>query len=135
MLPATYDLKLYRGDTYRQQFVLWADSAKTIPVDLTDVTVKSEIRDKPGGTTIIELTVNPVSGNSFELVLSGEQTRDLPAKGAWDIQLTWPNADITTVIAGPVSMVDDVTDSTETTVAAMMTKHRQINAQIVRRVG
>ena len=27
----TYPLGLYRGDTARRQFVLWADAAKTVP--------------------------------------------------------------------------------------------------------
>ena len=35
MIPADYNLTLYRGDTGRWRFVLWADAGKTQPLDLT----------------------------------------------------------------------------------------------------
>ena len=51
----TYPLGVYRGDTYRWQFVLWADPARTTAVDLTGVIVAAEIRVKTGTTPIYPL--------------------------------------------------------------------------------
>ena len=48
----TYTLALYRGDTARYQFVLWADSARTVEVDLTGVVVAAEVRPSTGGTPL-----------------------------------------------------------------------------------
>ena len=45
MRPGTYDLDLYRGDSYAWEFHLWDDEAKTAATDLTVVTVR---RATPG---------------------------------------------------------------------------------------
>ena len=113
MTPGVFNLDLYRGDTYRWQFKLWTDAEKTDPADLTDVTVKAEIRDKPGGTKITPLDLHhhrtehhrrrPVRRTASQL---------LDAKGSWDLQLTYASGDVATVLAGAVTVTADVTDST-----------------------
>lgn len=110
-LPAPYPLELYRGDTARWQFKLWADAYKTDPVDLTGVTVKAEIREAPGGADITELSCSVTTPNIIDMQLSAADAHDLPAAGAWDLQLTWPGGDIQTVLAGKVTVTADVTDS------------------------
>ena len=40
----SYPLRIYRGDTYRWRFMLWADPDRTVAVDLTGVVVGAEIR-------------------------------------------------------------------------------------------
>jgi hypothetical protein len=112
-LPGTYNLTLYRGDSYHWQFQLWANEAQTDPADLTDVTTKAEIRTQPGGTDIIELAT------SVELphIVHMDFTVDLwepwlKAIGRWDLQLTYPSGDVHTVLAGAVNVTGDITDST-----------------------
>lgn len=112
MMPATLPLTLYRGDTARWQFKLWADTDKTEPVDLTDVTPKAEIRDKPSGTKISELACTVTLPNIIDASLEPAISRTLPAKGFWDLQLTYSSGDIATVLAGPVTVTPDITDST-----------------------
>jgi hypothetical protein len=124
MTPGVYNLALYRGDTYRWQFLLWADVAKTEPADLTDVTVKAEIRDKPGGLTITPLTCSITAPNIIDIVLSSAECQALDAKGSWDLQLTYVGGDVATVLAGSVTVTPDVTDSTETVVLMTTTTHR-----------
>ena len=53
----TYPLALYRGDTYRRQFTVWADAAQTTAVDLTDVLVAAEIRAGTGTTPVYALAL------------------------------------------------------------------------------
>jgi hypothetical protein len=112
MTPGDYPLALYRGDTYKWQFVLWADAGKTTPADLTGVTVKAEIRDRPGGTKIIPMTCAVVMPNKIDATLDASASRAVPATGAWDLQLTYPSGDVATVLAGAVTATLDVTDST-----------------------
>lgn len=111
MMPAALPLTLYRGDTARWQFKLWADTGKTQPVDLTGVTPKAEIRDKPGGTVKGALDCVVELPNIINASLDPAVSRNLPSKASWDLQLTYASGDIETVLAGPVSVTPDVTDS------------------------
>jgi hypothetical protein len=110
MIPATYDLAIYRGDTGKWQFKLWADANKTTAIDLTGVTVAAMIRDKTsGGTTSMSMTCTVTMPNIVDMNLTPAQSRTLPAKGFWDLQLTYANGDIVTVLKGAVNVTSDVT--------------------------
>ena len=113
MLPGSYALTIYRGDTARWRFVFWADAQHSAPFDLTGATVKSEIRDKSGGAKIVPLTCTITLPNEVEVVLDAQASGLVPAKGVWDLQFTWPNGDVRTMVAGAVSVTADVTDSTQ----------------------
>lgn len=112
MMPAPLPLSLYRGDTTRWQFKLWADAEKTQAVDLTGASAKAQIRDKPlpDGQLKGELTCVVTLPNIIDAVLAPEVSRDLPKKGYWDLQLTYASGDIATVLAGPVEVTSDVTE-------------------------
>jgi hypothetical protein len=115
MKPGNYPLDIYRGDTYRWQFTLWSDAGKTQPVDLTGVTARSQIRDKPAGKLVSTIDCAITMPNVILATLTADECAKLPSSSttcAWDLQLTWPNTDITTVLAGPVTVTTDVTDST-----------------------
>ncbi len=110
MMPGECPLDLYRGDTRRYQFKLWADAAKTVPADLTGVTAAAMIRDKAtGGTFAVELACTITQPNIIDIPITTDAT--FPAKGVWDLQLTYPNSDIVTVLKGPVTVTADVTYS------------------------
>ena len=112
MTPGAFNLDLYRGDTYRWQFKFWNDADKTDPADLTGVTVKAEIRDKPQGTKlVVPMQTTVTAPNIVDMVLSAEDCKKLLAKGAWDLQLTYSGGDVVTVLAGNVAVMADVTDS------------------------
>jgi hypothetical protein len=112
MMPGAYPLAIYRGDTSAWTFVLWGDAAKTEPVDLSSYSVKAEIRDRPGGSTIIPLALVVTLPNIIDASLAPNASRAAPASGQWDLQLTDPTGRIMTVLAGPVKVTGDVTDST-----------------------
>lgn len=110
--PGTYPLELYRGDTWRQRFVLWNDVEHTDPVVLTGVTGKAEIRDKPGGSKLTPIACTITQPNIIDLVLSAAASAGITiSKGKWDLQLTYPGGDVSTVVAGDVVIIADVTDS------------------------
>jgi hypothetical protein len=114
MTPGSLPLALYRGDSYSWRFVLWADAGKTVPADLAGVTVKSEIRDKSAGTNITPLVCAIEMPNAILVSLDATTSARLPAKGVWDLQLTYPEGAVATVLAGAVTVAADVTDSSPT---------------------
>jgi len=111
MIPGKYSLLLYRGDTWRVDFLLWVDAAKTEPADLTGVTAAAEIRDKSAGLKITPITLTITLPNMISAVLSPAETAHLPMSGVWDLQLTRANGDIQTILAGLVTVTSDVTAS------------------------
>jgi hypothetical protein len=110
MQPASLPLALYRGDTFRLQITL--SDQNNVPLDLTGVVAKSEIRDRPAGAIIIELQCLITLPNIINLTLLTADSHNLPAQGVWDLQLTYPSGDVKTPLAGPVAVTPDVTDST-----------------------
>jgi hypothetical protein len=120
MTPGNYSLAIYRGDSYKWQFKLWSDTAKTQPVDLTGVTVKAEIRDRPGGNLLGTLACAITMPNIINASLTSTDTA-LLTSGAWDMQLTYSDGEVSTVLSGLVTVTMDVTDS-----AAMMKRLRSV---------
>jgi hypothetical protein len=108
-MPVQYNLNCYRGDTHRWRFVLWADAAKTDPVDLTGVTVTAQVRATANSTTILTTLATVVSGNQIDVTLPSASSQLLPASAAWDLQLVYPSGDVQTIVAGAVSARADVT--------------------------
>jgi hypothetical protein len=101
-----YPLGIYRGDTHRWSFTLWADAAKTTPADLTGVAVAAWIAQ---ATTITHL-VCTVATHVVSVALEEDISQGLTVtQGRWDLQLTYPSGDVQTVVAGSVSVKADVT--------------------------
>jgi hypothetical protein len=110
--PGTLNIAVYHGDTYRWQFVLWQDQAKTLPADLTGVIPKAEVRTVSGGPILTTMDVTVQMPNILLGVLTSAKTTLLPKTGGtWDLQLTYPSGDVQTILAGAVSVTMDVTDS------------------------
>jgi hypothetical protein len=106
-----YSLRVYRGDTHRWRFFLWADSDRTTAVDLTGVTVAAEIRAGTGTTPVVPLTVSVTAPNQIDLSLAASAAASLPASAKWDLQLTYASGDVQTVVAGSVLVSGDITAS------------------------
>lgn len=109
--PANYPLNLYRGDTFKVQFKLWKNKEKTDPVDLNGVQVAAQIRTKPDSTTLLSLHCVITYPNIIDVSLTAEESTKLPAAGYWDLQLTYTNQEVQTVLAGAVKTTLDVTRS------------------------
>jgi hypothetical protein len=112
MPPGVYNIGLYRGDTYKAQFALWRDSKKTLESDLTGVLAQSQIRNKLDGTVLAEFACTVTMPNIVDIVLDPSVWTTWPSttnKGVWDLQLTYADGDVQTVVAGDVSVSLDVT--------------------------
>jgi len=111
-MPGDYPLNIYHGDSYHWQFKFWTDEAKTVPMDLTDVVPKAEIRNKAGGDQIFIMDCEVVLPNFIEMTLNPTVSTSLPVGSlVWDLQLTFPVGSVNTLLAGTVTVVMDVTDS------------------------
>jgi hypothetical protein len=111
-MPGQYGLNIYRGDSYSWQFTFWIDVAQTVPLDLTNATAKAEIRTQPGGNLITTLDLNITLPNIILVTLTSPNSYMLTmAGGVWDLQLTYTDGSVLTVLAGYVSVTMDVTDS------------------------
>jgi len=123
MTPGSMPISIYRGDSYRWQFTLWQDPGKTTPADLTGVTAKAEIRTAPGGTLITSMDLTVVMPNIIQAVLPATKTSTLATSGGvWDLQLTYTNGDVQTVLLGGVTVTMDVTGSAALAAAAAEAK-------------
>lgn len=111
MRPVGTRLNIYRGDSYRWRFRLWMGRKGWRPYDLTGVTAKSEIRNRPRGTVLAALDCAVTLPNVIDVVLTAASSRRLPVKGVWDLQLTFAGGDVLTLAGGDVSVKADVTDS------------------------
>lgn len=110
MQPSEYSLDIYQGDTGRWQFRFLDGNSQ--PIDLTGVTAKAQIRDRPGGKHVTNMTCTVTLPNIIDMVLAANDSKDLKInKGAWDIQLTYASGDVRTPVAGAVTVTADVTDS------------------------
>lgn len=108
MIPGNLTLELYRGDTGHWVINLWTDAAKTLPADLTGVTVLAQIRDVPRGTVMVPLTTAITLPNTIDMQLSAANSTLLPPTGWWDMQLTYSPTAIFTILRGPVLVTNDV---------------------------
>jgi hypothetical protein len=109
--PGRYSLSIYRGDAQYWDFVLWNDVIGGDPYDLTGVTAKAEIRDVPSGTRVTPLELTIELPNTIHAKLPSDAARTAPTKGVWDLQITFYNGDVQTMVYGDVAVVQDVTDS------------------------
>lgn len=113
MMPGSYPLMIYRGDTTSWKFTLWANADKTTPTDLTGSTAAAHIRQS---NTSLKEPVPMVCAielpNIINVTLPAAATADIPARGhqgQWDLQLTNSGGGVQTVLAGTVTIVGDVT--------------------------
>ena len=111
MQPANLPLEIYRGDSQRLRVKLFDQQQN--PIDLTDVTPRAEIRDRPAGTQITILTCTVELPNIIEVYLSATSSRKLPSNGVWDLQLNYASGEVKTALAGQVLVTPDVTDSSD----------------------
>jgi hypothetical protein len=107
VIPGSYDLLLYRGDTWARRFRLWQDDAMTLPVDLTGSTVAAEYRANTNDTNAVAFDCAVTDPNIVDV---GWHTWvDCPLSGVWDMQVTFADGTITTYVAGRVRVTADVT--------------------------
>ena len=132
-MPAQVPLSIYRGDSEHWTFTLFTDLNKTQPYDLAGATAKAEVRIASGDPVLTTFVCTVVLPNEVDVDLHSTDSADIDwASGKWDLQLTWPGTPpkVKTVVAGPVAVEADITDSSPgmvvlTTPAPSMWRRRE----------
>lgn len=111
MIPATLNLELYDGDSYRGPVVSLPSLAPFGgPSDLSGASVDAEIRAKADSEVAFPFSVeilDPVA-RTLRLSLTSAQVSALPRGGVWDLQVS-QGAFVGTVLAGKVKKLAQVT--------------------------
>ena len=107
--PARLDLKLVAGDSFRRSIVL--KSSDGTPIDLTGLTARAQIRDRPAGKLLADITTTVDAPTTGEIVLTltTVQTRALNSHGVWDLELDGGVSNTHTIVGGEVRVLPDVT--------------------------
>lgn len=101
-------LFVYRGDSAAWLFRLWADDERSIAYDLTGAQVAAQIRRAPDDRTAVDLLCEVELPNLVTVRLSAAASSRTPT-GRWDMQATWTDGRVGTLIKGPVTVTPDVT--------------------------
>jgi len=119
--PATYDLRLYRGDFFELTFVLreatWDGTqwVPGLPMNLTEWSGNAQIRstyDAAGVLSTFEVEIVDEAGGVVRLSMPGDQTAMIAETAAvWDVQLTDTSIPprVHTYLRGKVTIDKDVT--------------------------
>jgi hypothetical protein len=112
MAPQQASLTIYRGDTAHWTFTFWTDPGATVPYDLAGAVPKAEVRARPGTPVLATLSCAVTQPNIVDITLSAVESALLTSGTAkWDLQVTFPDATVRTIVAGPVTITADITDS------------------------
>jgi hypothetical protein len=114
LFPGSYDIAIYRGDSYEWWFVLKAIDVTTgnlYPCNITGWRFKAEIRNGPDAPLMASLqeVARDDEGGVVALRLIHSQSRLLESSGVWDLEAIMPDGWVRTVLQGKVTLVSDVT--------------------------
>ena len=104
--PGTLPLRLYRGDSYAWTVRSWTDEGHTLPADLTGVTAAASIAGTSG---VIVLDCAVTLPNIIDVTLDAGSWDGVRSPSRWDLQLTYADGRVFTLLAGDVTVQDDVT--------------------------
>jgi len=107
LIPAWLSIDVYRGDSFTLRAQMRTHG---YPVDVSDWTFMSHIRDSANSETIIAIfdvyKLHPNIG-VLQLLLTSDQSELLPSFAVWDLQ-TKSKGKVRTVIRGDITVMADV---------------------------
>ena len=110
MIPGIYNITAYRNDTLVLSFAL-LDSASQ-PIDLSSAVVKIQVRDKPDGEILWELTEGDgiTVGGTGNNVVNISRVCDINGCGSYyyDLQVT-DSGVVSTYVKGAFTVQKDIT--------------------------
>jgi hypothetical protein len=108
-LPSNYDLELYRGDYFSTSIVL-KDSTGVV-LNLSGYTAKCSIRTSFSATESFDATCTITAAEGRVDILFPSSVTETIAAGdyIWDFQVTNPDGNVRTYLAGDVKVWDEVT--------------------------
>lgn len=108
-LPDNLDLEIWKGDY--QQFIIKMQNPDGTPINLTGYTAQAMIRASFTAPTSYPFTctIGGTGNNEVTLYMSSANCKLIPAGDyVWNFQLTYPNGDTRTYLAGDVKVYAEV---------------------------
>lgn len=115
MIPASHEINIRRGDTFRLYFRI-KNKSGTYPNLTGWGTGLAQVRDEVDGTVIFTMTVTKGNQTTYPgsvlCMIASAVTKaadfDLHNKGVWDFEITNDLGETDTYIEGPVVLEKDV---------------------------
>lgn len=108
-LPANMDLDIWQGDA--QEYILKLTGAGAAPIDLTGHTAQAVLRSSFNSPTsyAFDCTVTDALNGTVRLYMSSVVSGGIPPGDyVWNFQVTMPNKDVRTYLAGDVTVYAEV---------------------------
>lgn len=106
-LPGNMDLSIWRGDA--QEFIIKLEGSDGTPISLSEYTAQATIRQSFNAPTKYEFTCTISGVNEVTVYMSSPTSKSIPAGDyVWNFQLTAPNGDVRTYLAGDVTVYAEV---------------------------
>lgn len=108
-LPGNVDLSMWRGDA--QTYIIKLEDSSHVAIDLTGYTAEATVRQSFTAPTRYEFecTIGGVGNNEVTIYMSSAVAETIPAGDyLWNFQLTAPNGDVRTYLAGDVTVYAEV---------------------------
>lgn len=109
-MATTSNLFVDQGSTYSN--IITVAASNTQPLNLTDYTVKSQMRKSYQTSTAYTFTssVYDALNGKIRLQLTSEESRDIPAgRYLYDVEITSPSGNRTRVVEGIVTVIPEIT--------------------------
>ena len=114
MMPGTYNLSFYQGDSWRVTATLNQPTSPVSPVDLTGYAAKAQLRSAKSSTVVaLEFTCTIASPSTGIIVMTASPTLTkavLAAKYYWDLQIS-KGDEVQTILAGYALVTGEITRS------------------------
>lgn len=111
--PATYNLVIYQGDTFEEDFTFETEGATPTPINITGYSFRAQIRRRASDDASLAdftTTITDAPGGIVQLSLTSEETADLdPGRAVWDLEWTDTLGRVKTHVAGRVRVKAQVT--------------------------
>lgn len=108
-LPQGLDLEIWKGDAFEFVVALTDDSVNKTPIDLTGYTPLAVMKASFNSPTTYTFQTFVQNTNQVRVYLPTSVSDTIPAGDyIWNLQVTAPNGDKRTFLAGDVTVYDDV---------------------------
>ena len=110
--PAKLDLVIVAGDSFTRTLVI--QDSTLVPINLTGLTGRAQIRARSGSALLEAFTVTIASPTTGEVTfaLTATQTRALSATASsakWDLELDGGDTNTHTILTGSITITPDIT--------------------------
>jgi len=107
--PGDLNLEWPHGDAV--DFTFTFEDEFAAPIDLSSYTFYADVRNRKRATTSFSFSVDTTDAATGVLVLTTPTDADLPLEGLWDLRQKAAGGEVTTLLAGEVTILKTISDT------------------------